>query len=107
METIPTTKPPTCAHQATPPPASAGTAAAAVPLKSWIRNHEPNTNEAGNSNTKGMNRTGRNVAIRARGKHTRYAPRTPAIAPLAPIIGTGETGSMATWNEVAATPHPM
>ena len=50
------------------------------------------------------------VRTRALGNRTRYAPRTPATAPLAPIIGipmsSGQITSVTTACPIAAiTPH--
>ncbi len=87
---IPATKPPTCAHHATPPESDDPCPMATAPLRNWMRNQIPRKKYAGISTTvKKMNR-GRSVTTFARGNRTRYAPRTPAIAPDAPMLGTIE-----------------
>ena len=45
------------------------------------------------------------VSTRECGYSTKYAPITPAIAPLAPIIGTIDDGFMATWPSAATAPQ--
>ena len=35
----------------------------------------------------------------------KYAPMTPAIAPLAPTVGMVELAFSKVWNRAAATPH--
>jgi hypothetical protein len=51
-----------------------------------------------------MKRIGTRLAIRERGKEIRYAPSTPAMAPLAPIVGTWLVGTMKVCKRAAATP---
>ena len=45
------------------------------------------------------------VLIRLYGNSKMYAPKTPAMAPLAPIVGTWLSVLIATWAQVAATPQ--
>ena len=45
------------------------------------------------------------VSTRECGYRTKYAPITPAIAPLAPIIGTSESGFIATCPKTAIAPQ--
>ena len=45
------------------------------------------------------------VTMRERGNLIRYAPMIPAIAPLAPTMGTVEFGLENTCPSAAATPH--
>ena len=46
------------------------------------------------------------VSTRDCGKRTKYAPITPAIAPLAPTIGTNDEGLITAWPSAAAAPQP-
>src|SRR6266498_2644889 len=78
----PKTKPPTWAKNATPPPAS-GWRTAKPPSHSWNRNQKPRNRIAGT----GTRKKPMNVSTLARGSSTKYAPRTAAIAPLAPRFG--------------------
>lgn len=82
----PSKKPPTCAHQATPPVFKAPMEL--MPLKKFIKNHRPMNTAAGMRAVKNMMSRGIKVRILARGKKTMYAPKTPEIAPLAPSEGT-------------------
>src|SRR6185503_4868058 len=82
--TTPNRNPPTCAANATPPLAS-GCVSENPPCHSWKTNQKPRKNIAGI----GMGRKpNSSVTTRAWGRSTKYAPRTPAIAPLAPTVGT-------------------
>ncbi len=44
------------------------------------------------------------VSTRARGNRIKYAPRTPATAPLAPMVGTRESGLAIMWEILPADP---
>src|SRR5271155_3836779 len=89
----PDTNPPTCAQNATPPMFCPCTASAvAVPLRKFRTNQYPRMTHAGTHSTNTKN----HVSTRAFGYRTKYAPRTPAIAPLAPRVGTVECKLIAT-----------
>src|SRR5690606_7037986 len=88
--TTPATKPPACAHHATP--ASPGSNP--NPFTACNPNHNTKNTTAGTGTTGTTH--GTNVTTHARGNSTRYAPSTPEIAPLAPTIGVIEPGSTAT-----------
>lgn len=87
---MPNKKPPTCAHHAIP-----------LPLLPWIANNPEYSCDANQKSRKiiagismmvKMNRMGTRLAIRDWGNRIRYAPSTPATAPLAPIMGTALDG---------------
>ena len=59
-------------------------------LKTCMINHKPKKKKAGISTIQGIIMIGINVNIRAPGKRMKYAPMTPAMAPLAPIVGVVE-----------------
>ena len=80
----PNRNPPTCAKNATPPPLS-GCVIAVPPDQSWNTNQKPRKKSAGIGRRK---KPDERQDARALGRSTRYAPRTPAIAPLAPTFGT-------------------
>ena len=70
------------------------------------------TNQAASTHIAGQrpictmrNPSGRPNNTFARGYSSRYAPSTPEIAPLAPTIGTSESGFGSTCAATAATPH--
>ena len=77
-----------------------------VPLKliNWIIIHPPRTIKAliriTFINIINQNKT----FIFALGYKTKYPPRTPAIAPEAPIIGIVEVGSIMAWENAATIP---
>jgi hypothetical protein len=99
---IPATNPPMCAHQAIPPEVSIPSVW--MPLKNCIRNQNPMNKKADISMMSKKKKIGMRVTTFARGNITRYAPRTPEIAPLAPIVGTDDCGPEATWMKAAASP---
>ncbi len=61
-----------------------------APLKNCMTNQKPRKINAGNSTSWKKKKMGTSVSTRAPGNRTRYAPKTPAIAPLAPTVGTVE-----------------
>jgi hypothetical protein len=95
-----------CAKNATP--GCAPSPSEPVPMKKFIANHSPITNQAGNTRrgpNKNHNRkTGLMTVIGARGKRTMYPPSAPAIAPEAPTIGIVLEGSTKIWVAAAANP---
>ncbi len=60
---------------------------------------------AGTSMISQMMKSGTSASTREFGYRTKYPPITPAIAPLAPIVGIVEVGFMYTCAATAATPH--
>ncbi len=68
-------------------------------------NQKPSTKSAGSLMSQIKKKIGTSVNTLARGKSNRYPPRTPAIAPLAPITGTREFGNTYTWDKLATRPH--
>jgi len=70
-------------------------------VKSCSTNQSPSTNTAGSGTTtkKAI------VSTRALGNSTRYAPSTPAMAPLAPTVGYTEEALRVTWIRPAIAPH--
>src|SRR5215212_5526600 len=96
-------KPPTCAENATPEPASEN-----LISRNCCTNHNGSTTNAGRKKRKficgrsqnGMNRN----SIFDLKKRTRYAPMTAAIAPDAPTSGTMLFGCCAQYVSVAAKP---
>src|SRR6185503_19618478 len=103
---IPDMKPPTCAHQATPP-TSPGLPSERVPLKICASTQNPRKVTAGSSKKNGKNRIGTSTIMRAKGKRKKYAPITPAIAPEAPTVGTVELGLVNQCTTPAASPHSI
>jgi len=55
-------------------------------------NHKNRNTIDGTSRTGRKNPIGINASTLERGKLMKYAPKTPAIAPLAPTVGTLERG---------------
>src|SRR3954452_658616 len=102
--TIPAMNPPMCAHQATPP-APSGMLSEATPERSCMPNQNKRYRTAGICTIHGKMKMGMNVTTRLRGKETRYAPSTPAIAPEAPTVGMVDSGESATWQSAAPRPH--
>src|SRR3989454_5228415 len=102
--TMPATKPPTWAQKATPP-APAWLPRAATPSMSCPRNQMRRKTTAGTSITCRKKKIGTRVTTRAPGKKRKEAPDTPAIAPLAPTIGTLEPGLESAWAPPAAQPQ--
>lgn len=98
----PAPNPAACAQNATPPPAAL---IDPIPLASCIRNHTPRKKIAGTSTSSMKKKIGTSVSTREWGKSTKYAPITPAIAPLAPIIGTVDPGLAAICPKAAPAPH--
>jgi hypothetical protein len=86
-EMTPRIKPPACAQNATPP-ASPPMPNERYALNACIANHKPRNIQAENSMKVMKKNIGTSVSTFARGNITTYAPSTPAMAPLAPIIGT-------------------
>jgi hypothetical protein len=86
----PAIKPPICAHHAT---ASAAIPAVLSALRIWIRNQMGRKMSAGTWIKVIKKKTGTSVRILALGKARMYAPSIPAIAPLAPIMGTSDPGA--------------
>src|SRR5207253_7566515 len=83
---MPLANPPTCAHQATPP--AEGTPSVARPEDNCRNTHTGRNSTAGtHTNLTNTNNSQTSTCTRAPGYSSRYAPRTPAIAPLAPIVG--------------------
>lgn len=101
--TSPATNPPTCAQNATPPASRPDRPPDNVcaPDRKLSTNHSPSTIHAGRYITNTKNQ----VSTRARGYKMKYAPSTPAIAPLAPTVGTVECGFTATCVAIASSPH--
>src|SRR5690606_35386588 len=99
----PATKPPMCAQKAGPPAGMATRARA--PCASWMRNQKRRKMSAGTSARCKKKREGTSARMRAPGNSRKYAPKTPAIAPLAPIIGTREKGLTIIWATAAAAPQ--
>ncbi len=60
--------------------------------RSCIRNHSPRKKTAGTSTTSKKNDRKTSTSTRECGNSTRYAPMTPAMAPLAPTSGRTESG---------------
>ena len=75
----------------------------AVPLRKFKTNQYPRITHAGTHSTNTKNQ----VSTRALGYRTKYAPNTPAIAPLAPTVGTVECRSIATYVLIAINPVRM
>ena len=73
------------AKKAVPPPAL-GCTSERLPVQSWSAIQMPRNQIAGISRMK-MRPKKISVSTRARGSSTKYAPSTPAIAPLAPMFG--------------------
>ena len=92
-DTISTPKmnPPIWAHQAMPlpPPPFTGN----KPEYSCEKNQNRRKTKAGISTSVKIKKIGTRLAMRELGNRIRYAPRTPANAPLAPIIGTALDGN--------------
>src|SRR5262245_39131154 len=82
----PKTKPPMWAKNATPPP-EAGVVTEIVPSSACNRIQKPRTKVAGTSRKRKKKPRKIAVSTLARGRSRKYAPRTPAIAPLAPMLG--------------------
>ena len=81
-----------CAHQAVPDPLLSATTDP-TPGSRLSRNQNPISSGAGT--TAGISSTsGISTCTRARGNSRKYAPRTPEIAPLAPIMGSRSPASM-------------
>src|SRR5205807_4226281 len=101
---MPLANPPTCAHQATPP--AEGTPSVASPEDSCRNTHTGRNSTAGtHTNLTNTNNSQTSTCTRAPGYSSRYAPRTPAIAPLAPIAGSVDRGLARTWTMFAITPQ--
>ena len=87
----PARKPPRWARNATPP------VSPRAKVKTLFTNcrttQNPSTTMAGTGIIRTKKPKITRVQIRARGCSTRYAPRVPETAPLAPTIGMGEAGS--------------
>ena len=79
----PPVKPPICAHQATLPELSFDPGNEKNPFRNCNRNQIPKKKNAGTSITVQTINIGSNVTIFAPGKSKKYAPKTPAIHPLA------------------------
>src|SRR5271157_5429762 len=102
---MPARKPPTCAQKAIPPEFPLWAAMeVAAPLRNCATNQYPRTTHAG-SHTKKTKNNGTSVSTRERGYRMKYAPITPAMAPLAPTVGMVELAFSSVWNMAAATPH--
>ena len=76
-----------------------------VPEKNCTTNHSTRNSGAGNSAIVKKIPRKTNVFTRDHGNHTRYAPITPAIAPEAPTIGTGESGATTPAPRRRRAPH--
>jgi len=98
--TNPAINPPICAHQAIPE-----LAPEPVALKNCIKNQNPRKIKAGISTNQGIIMIGITVKIRAFGYKRKYAPITPAMAPLAPMVGIMERGFKKKWNTPEITPQ--
>jgi len=97
MKINPAKNPPICAHQAM--------FVSSSNLKMQFKNCKIIQTER---NTKAGMRKRRikiNVFIFALGKIIRYEPKTPEIAPLAPMIGMRDSWLKTTWTKLAATPQ--
>src|SRR5207302_9343714 len=101
INTTPLTNPPTCAQNATP----GSRAPLDRPLSSCIANHTPSRTQAGTVTIQKKMMIQTKQCTLARGYTIRYAPSTPAMAPLAPPIGTWEVGSTPAWISAAAAPQ--
>ena len=73
-----------------------------TPLSNCVRNQKPRKKTAGTSNRK---KIGTHINTRECGYSTKYAPITPAIAPLAPTVGICDDGSLKKCASVAMAPH--
>src|SRR5205823_9593075 len=82
----PNAKPPMCAKNAVPPP-DCGCRNVSPPDHSCRTIQMPRNQTAGISRMRMIPKK-ISVSTRARGRRTKYAPSTPAIAPLAPMFGT-------------------
>ena len=78
---------------------------AARSLISCTANHNSSSSLAGSSTVVKKNGSSTNVNTRARGNNNRYAPSTPEIAPLAPMMGYGESGLDRACAKIAAMPE--
>ena len=103
MRNIPEIKPPICANQAVPP--FEITPSSESPPFIWTKNQIPSTILAGIIKVvKKINNITKTCTL-AFGKLIKYAPKIPAIAPLAPIIGSSELGFVAYWPNAANSPE--
>jgi hypothetical protein len=91
------------------PPVWSGWVSPTPPSNSWRPIQIPRNQIAGISRKK-ISPKKNAVSTRARGRRTKYAPRTPAIAPLAPMFGMLASRTVPNvrvtkvWSAVAATP---
>ena len=83
----PKTKPPRAPRPRHRPSLALAWVIAVMPLKNWLTNQNASTSMAGRSNVQKKNSTGISTRTQAAGYAMKYAPSTPAIAPLAPISG--------------------
>ena len=97
---MPTINPPIWAHQAMPEPDPLPAA-----FKNCIKNQNPRKIKAGISISQGMIIMGIIVRIFDLGYKRKYAPMTPAMAPLAPMVGTGENGFKRKCNPPEISPE--
>src|SRR4030042_5544194 len=103
MLTNPMRNPPMWANHATPPPSRSP--ALVTPFKICIIAQNPITIKAGILTVVIKNPKKIKVYTVALGKRSKYAPRMPEIAPLAPIIGIVECGSAVAFAYAAITPQ--
>jgi len=83
----------------------AGSADCSRPLINWKRNQRPRRITAGIRINRMKKKMGTRVRTREYGKSMKYAARTPAIAPDAPICGMALCGEMAVCVAVAMRPQ--
>ena len=77
----------------------------ANPESSCTINHTLKNTTAGRSTIQGMMMMGMSVVTLALGNSRKYPPMTPAMAPDAPMTGTGALQLKTTCTAAAATPH--
>ena len=75
------------------------------PFRNCTANHSPRTMTAGIRTSRMKKPKTMRVKTLARGKRRRYAPSTPETAPLAPIIGTVDSGPKPVCPRAAPTPE--
>jgi hypothetical protein len=85
----PATNPPTWAIHATPEAELVAT----IPLNIWITIHPPSSTTADRQMKAQNILKNMNARIQALGWRSKYAPRVPATAPLAPTMGIVEPGA--------------
>jgi hypothetical protein len=75
-----------------------------APWKNCSTNQIPRKIGAGRIRISKMMMSGIRVTTLACGKSRKYPPMTPAMAPLAPMVGMVESRLVTRWTALAATP---